>query len=325
MSASYSKVLKIMGFVALLATFMCSNVSSAVAEEGAKKYLINKVAAVVNGEIITLHDLQKKASQDIIRQGATTNTAEAARARQQIFSATLDNMILDILLKHEAERYKIIVKDEEVDNELHMVQQRSGLEGRKFEEQLRAQGTSTEQLKEQLRNNILRQRMVNLMVARKVSVSKEEVEEYYNAHQDMFNIESGMDISLIVFGKGIDAKKVVSEIKKGTITFEQAALQYSIAPSAQSGGHLGVLHTADINPEWRTHLLGLKPGAITAPLQSEGSTIALKLNEKIEGVYVTLEEATPQIEQILRSPRLGDRFSEYAEEIRSKAVIDIRL
>lgn len=38
----------------------------------------------------------------------------------------------------------------------------------------------------------------------------------------------------------------------------------------------------------------------------------------------TLEEATPQIERILREPKLQERFREYTEQLRKRAVVEIR-
>ena len=44
-----------------------------------------------------------------------------------------------------------------------------------------------------------------------------------------------------------------------------------------------------------------------------------------EGKPLTLQEATPKIEEIIRAPRLEERFKEYTSQLRSKAVIDIRM
>ena len=40
---------------------------------------------------------------------------------------------------------------------------------------------------------------------------------------------------------------------------------------------------------------------------------------------LTLEQATPQIDAILRQPKAVERFEDYTSQLRSKAVIDIRL
>lgn len=50
----------------------------------------------------------------------------------------------------------------------------------------------------------------------------------------------------------------------------------------------------------------------------------LKLLSIESGDGQTLEEATPQIERILREPKLQERFREYSEQLRKRAVVEIR-
>ena len=40
---------------------------------------------------------------------------------------------------------------------------------------------------------------------------------------------------------------------------------------------------------------------------------------------MTLEEATPMIDGILRNPKAQDRYEDYAKQLRAKAVIDVRI
>ena len=50
----------------------------------------------------------------------------------------------------------------------------------------------------------------------------------------------------------------------------------------------------------------------------------LKLLSMESGDGQTLEEATPQIERSLREPKLQERFREYSEQLRKRAVVEIR-
>ena len=51
----------------------------------------------------------------------------------------------------------------------------------------------------------------------------------------------------------------------------------------------------------------------------------LYLHSSTHGRPMTLEEATPEIERILRTPLLETRFDEYTQQLRARAVIDIRI
>ena len=287
--------------------------------------LVNKVAAVVNGEMITMFEVQRIATLEANRLGITGTDQQSDMAREQIFSSVLDSLILEILLEQEAVRYKVTVSDNEVDNEVSKIIARSQISKKDFEAQLALQRSSMAQLKSDIRKNILRQRMITLMVARKVHISKEEIAGYYEANKDMFSIQDSVELSMILFSPLAKAASVLNEIRSGKISFAEAARIYSTASTASMGGSLGVIPWKDLNREWQAQIAHMQPGEVSDLLNLSGSNVLLQLNSKIQGDPKSLEEATPQIEEILREPKLNERFREYSDELRRKAVVDIRL
>ncbi|MBO4369318.1 MAG: SurA N-terminal domain-containing protein, partial [Desulfovibrio sp.] len=71
---------------------------------------LGKIAAVVNGKVITMYDLQKAAVIELRRANA-----KDSKTIDAIMRKVLDNMILDILVAQEAKRLKITVSQSEVD------------------------------------------------------------------------------------------------------------------------------------------------------------------------------------------------------------------
>ena len=85
---------------------------------GAQAAQVNKVAAVVNGKVITMYDLQKTALPDLIRARINPNDPKQSKEMDLILRKALDNMIMDILLEQEAVRLKATVSESDVDEEL---------------------------------------------------------------------------------------------------------------------------------------------------------------------------------------------------------------
>ncbi|MDR2893808.1 MAG: SurA N-terminal domain-containing protein [Deltaproteobacteria bacterium] len=292
----------------------------------AELHTLNKVAAVVNGEMITLFDVQRYSLQEITRRGLSGADAESEAARQKIFQDTLDSMIMDILVRQEAERYKVTVSDAEADNEIRMITQRSQMTPKQFEDQLIIQGTTLAQFKEQIKKNLLRQRMMNVMVARKIVVTREEIERYYEEHKAEFTTQHSVDISMLINAPTENPERIREEITSGKISFADAARKYSTAPNAANGGKMGAIAWADLNPAWRPVLAGMQPGDVSPVMRvANNAGILLQLNSTIEDTALGLEEVAPQIENILREPRLNERFEEYSRQLRSSAVVEIRL
>ncbi len=304
-------------FAALCALVCCLAVPAFAAEQ-----TVNKIVAVVNGEMVTLHDLRGPTAAELARRGLPMNSPQADEIMRQV----LDVLINNILLRQEAERLKVEIANQDVDAEVRKFVQRSGLSQAAFEEQLKRQGSDMDGLRKRIRDTFLRQRMMHFMVARKVVVASDEIEMYYNAHKDEFAGEKTADFSLIVFNKSAKPENVVAQIRSGSISFEDAAAQYSLDPSGKkSGGRIEMAPWKALGPGMRKVLDGLKDGEFSPLIPVEGNKIVLRRNSVSEGKALSLQEARPRIEEILREPRLQERFREYAQQLRDKAVIDIRL
>lgn len=292
----------------------------------AQAAMVNKIAAVVNGRMITVYDLQTAIGPELIKNKIDSKSPSGKAAADKLMRQALDMMILDILVEQEAERLKITTTDAEVDAEIARVMQRSKLGKADFERQLKREGLSVDSLRDRIRKGSLRQKLMGMMVGRKVVVSPEEVEKYYNAHKNKFVSDKIIRMALLVYPKDADADTWARKIKSGSVQFEQVVRQISIGPNKQKGGEVEPVIWNKMNPEWRERLSGMSPGDVTDIFVIQGSRAQLKfLGANSGGTPQTLAEATPEIENILREPRLQERFVEYTEQLRKKAMIDIRL
>ena len=293
----------------------------AVAGAHAAELTVNKIAAVVNGEMITLHELRGHLGAELARQGIQPNDPRVPAMQAQL----LDSMINDILIRQEAKRYKITVSDAETEAELKKIIARSGMPPDKFEAQMKKQGATREMLKERLGNNILRQRMSTFMVVRKVIVTNEEVEEYYSKHKSEFSGQKTADFSLVMLPEKLNAQSIYQQLRSGSLSFEDAAVKYSADKTAEQKGRVSGVPWDKLPGDMQKLLSSLKDGQISPLLRTQGGFVVIRRNGMTDGKPLTLQEATPQIEDIIRAPRLEERFKEYTSQLRSKAVLDIRM
>ena len=91
---------------------------------------------------------------------------------------------------------------------------------------------------------------------------------------------------------------------------------------------MGPVEWDRLNPEWEGRLIKMKPGDVTDIFDLQGRKAQVHLfrpgGDNAEK-QLTLEQATPQIDAILRQPKAMERFEDYTSQLRNKAVIDIRL
>lgn len=196
-----------------------------------------------------------------------------------------------------------------------------------LERSLMAQGLNIDFLKERIKSNQINSRLMQVMVTQKVLVPQADIENYYNKNPGDFMKDKVVTLEIIVFPPDMhtDVPGIVAQIKKGSLSFEKAAQTYSVAPSAKNGGKLGAVDWENISPLWRKALSGVKVGDLSPVFQIDEAEAILKLIAETPGKPKSLREAEPEIERILKEPLLQERFKEYTQQLRNKAVIDIRL
>ena len=287
----------------------------------AAELTVNKIAAVVNGEMITMLELKRHSMVELSRRRIAPNDPQATAIEREI----LDSLINDILIRQEAKRYKVTVSDAEVEAELQKNLSRSGVPPEKLDEELKKQGTTRELYKERIANMMLRQRMTTFMISRKVFVTSEEVENYYHQNKSKMVSEKAASFSIILLPENLPVKKIYDEIKAGTLKFDEAARKYSADASGPQGGAIKDVPWDRLPPDMHKLLSSLKDGQMSPPLRTQGGFVVIQRDGMTESKSLSLQEATPKIEETLRAPLLEERFKDYTSQLRSKAVIDIRI
>lgn len=287
--------------------------------------LVNKIAAVVNGEIVTLYDLKQLAIPELKKAGMLGAKYADSPKVKSILSSVLENIVTEKLFLQDAERRGITVDEAEIENELRKLAQQRGLTLAKAKEQIVNDGLTVESVKERVRASIIRQRLLGLMVGRKVVITKEEVVRFYEKNKAEFSADGKIELSLLIFNTDTNVNDVRSELAAGKISFEEAVQKYSVGPGKEQGGYLGELGVKDISPQMMAAVDTMKDGSISNVLSLGANKALIKLHSKTKGSLRPLDEVAQEIEAKLRAPRLEASFKEYAEKLRNNAVVDVRL
>ncbi len=287
---------------------------------------------MVNGQVITMFDLQKNATPDLARAHLNPNNPAQAKAVDAVLRKVLDGMIMDILIAQEAKRLKVSIPASEIDGEIAKMMKARGLTKQQFEAQLAQQKMSVGELRKNMERTMLRQKVMGMEVGRRVVVTPEEIRAYYEAHKDTMYDRSGLHMALIVYHPKAPAASLAAKIKSGAARFEEVAAKYSVAPNRDKGGDMGPVEWGRLNPEWESRLTKMKPGDVTDIFELPGGN-GQKLKAQVrlfrpgggEDKLLTFEQAKPMIDGILRQPKAMERFEDYSAQLRKKAVIDIRM
>ena len=295
---------------------------------------VNKVAAVVNGQLITMYDLQSYAFPEMLRMHLNPNNPAQRKQCDQILRTALDQMIMDILFEGEAKRLKMDISDSDVDQEITRMYKSRRMTKQQFEQALAQQNIRLADFRKGIRKRMLRQKIMGSQVGRRVVVTPEEIKAYYEAHKDTMYDRKGLHMAVIAYNPKAPYREIARTVRSGEMPWLEASVKYSVYPKHEKGGDTGPVIWDKLNDDMRARLEKMKPGEVSDlfPVarhpqagQIYGQVRLFRPSGDQTNRIMTLQEATPMIDAILRDPKAQSRLGSYAEELKRKAVIDIRI
>jgi peptidyl-prolyl cis-trans isomerase SurA len=234
-------------------------------------------------------------------------------------------MVNDLLLKQEAERFEISVSDVEVENRIDQIRQQRDLSQEDFEKLLDRQGMTLVEYKDRIREDIKKNRVLSSMVRQKVVVTEQEMQEYYQNNLDAYTKPKSVHLRLLLLQDRRELRTLRDRIRSGELSFPQAAREHSQGPGADQGGDLGRMDWADLAKNWKEALKNVTAHETSDIFPLQGQFALLYVEKIHSGGTRPLEEVRDQIRDRIYARKLEDRYQEYIQSLRSKAVVDVRL
>jgi peptidyl-prolyl cis-trans isomerase SurA len=213
---------------------------------------------------------------------------------------------------------------------------RNGGDREKIEVQLQTQGVTWETLRRELRDQALAQRVRGRRVVRRATVTETEVDQYLTENRSKF--DAGLKyharhIAVMAEPPSSPAAwerakqeidGIAAELAAGA-DFTELARTRSKDPSSASGGDLGWLARGELDASFELPLLALGKGQATAPIRSAAGFHILVLVDRQELTAERLTEARQQVRDLLLQKKAQERFDEWLDMLRRRALIAIRL
>jgi peptidyl-prolyl cis-trans isomerase SurA len=299
-----------------------------------------QVLAKVDGQPIFLDQVERVYRS---RQGAGSDTnspEEALSFKLNVLNELINNQIL---IDH-ASHAGITVSEAEVDNKVAELQTPYSAE--EFQKRLHDQGLEMEDLRKELRRNIIITKLINKEIISNIKVTDAEIAAYYERNKANFNVPeteyhlAQIEVTPVADAevrnlKNDDAKTPVAAEQKiqalyarlrAGEDFATVAQEYSEDPrTASGGGDMGFIPASALNssPQLKQAVLGLEVNQITGIVRSSAGFHIIKLLGKEPAGMHTLSELRVQnaIRQTLRNEREQLLKAAYIETLRNRAKV----
>jgi len=251
----------------------------------AKVEILDRVAIIVGDGVVLesqINSMLKSIEQRFAEQGAALPPAES------MLEQVRERLIIEELQLQMAIRGGVRVGDGELNQAFEEIAKNNEMTLEAFIESLESEGASYEELRDQVRKEMIIQRVQRGKVGRQVDITEQELDGFLATEGSVKELSPELFVRQILVEDKIKAEKVLSDLESGE-DFQVLAKERSTSANAASGGEMGWRNLADLPSLFADALKGKKKGYVSPPLESGSGFFVLKLEDK-RGSLVRFEE-----------------------------------
>jgi peptidyl-prolyl cis-trans isomerase SurA len=307
---------------------------AAPAKPAEPREVVNRVAAVVNGEVITLQELRDRAGEDYRQAVAMPAGPGRDAAVRGALKRALDAMIADKLIHGQVANLQAEATDEQVTAAIEDIKKRNRADDKQLDQMLAEQGLTRAAFREQIKAQLESYNVLSYKLRGKVRTGDEDLKNYYQSHPAEFTGELELHVRHIFLPLAENAppaevaraqaagEKALQRIAAGE-PFDTVAREVSKGPGAAEGGDLGWLRRGTIQKSLEDIAFSLKDGQVSALVRSGPGLHVFKVEERRMGGGKTFEQAKDEIRDRLSMEQAQGYREQFVAELKRDAVIDI--
>lgn len=309
------------------------------APEASDRILLDGYAAMVNDRVITVGDVLLAASplDQQARLGAA-DPAEFERRLKENYRTALDRLIERALMVEEvnrrvADRPELRLPDRAIEDQL-LSTIRERFDGRRdlLIEALAAEGLSLDEYRRQLRERSDIFRLMKEEIGDRILVPPGRVREEYERRKAEFETPEEIRLRMIMFPRGADEasaaiKRELAERAQARLAageaFEAVARAMSEGFRADAGGDLGWVRPAELRPELREAVAGLRSGEASRVIEAADGWYLVEVTGRREAGVRAYEEVRSELEQDLALKEQDRMTAEWVTRLRTRHFVRI--
>ncbi|MBO9537187.1 peptidylprolyl isomerase [Herbaspirillum sp.] len=246
---------------------------------------VDSILVVVNNEVITRQEVAERLAS--VEQRMAAQNVQLP-PRNQLVRQLVERMIVERAQAQMAKESGIVVDDAMLDRAMQRIAEQNKMSMPEFRSRLEKEGMVYATFREEIRREILGQRLREREVDNKVTVTESEIDNYLAAEANAGGEHQELDIAQILIrvpenatpeqlaARRDRAEDVLRQLRTGA-DFAKTAAAYSDAADALNGGDLGWRAAERLPQLFLDGVAKLQDGQVSAILKSGNGFHILKL------------------------------------------------
>ena len=228
---------------------------------------------------------------------------------EQSGTEVMNALISEKIIEMEIEKNKIVVTDEEIEEELDKIKEYYGSEELLIAE-LKTAGYTIDDIKGNITTNL----QVTKLLEPYITITEDEKLAYFEANKASLNQAEEVKASHILVKTKEEADNIKAKLDAGE-DFAELAKEFSTDDSnSQSGGDLGFFGRGAMVPSFDEAAFSLEVDKISNPVETEFGFHLIKVIEKKEAKVATYEDFKDDVADILSEEKMGPAYSTWYQE-----------
>jgi peptidyl-prolyl cis-trans isomerase SurA len=148
--------------------------------------VVDRIAALVNGDVITLSEVDQMGGPFLEQVRQTSTAAEREEKMKKARVEILEHLIESKLLEEEMKKRKIEVPERDVDAAINDVLKNSGFTEVELRKYLVREGMTYSAYRQKVKDELGKMRLVNREIKSKIVINEDEMRKYYRDNQEKF-------------------------------------------------------------------------------------------------------------------------------------------
>ncbi len=280
-----------------------------------------KIAALVNGEIISNQDIQNRINSFLMTSQIPLNDQTKGMIVQKVIHSAIDEKIK----LQAAEKDGITISEKDIDNAVANFEKSNKIPSGELKNILKEANVSQKSFREQMKADLAWVRFLRNKLRMEGNITQSEIENALaEARKDLNTPKYQISEIFVKKAKAKDIQDLVENLRKDP-RFELYAMKFSDSPSAAKGGNLGWVNQGKLPEKLEETILGMKQGEISDAILLNDGYYIIRLNQtfdprKDKPTMPNKEE----IQNYLTNQKMETLAQKYLQDLRQKAVIEIR-
>jgi len=288
----------------------------------ARAEVVDRIVAVVGSSAITLNELNHAMATDELAIYADKDSPKLSSKEY------LERMIERQVIDEEVKRQGVTVSSQEIEQALDRKREQLGLSPAEFNEALKSQGVTMEAYRDQVRRSLVLAKLVSKEVKSSLDISPQEIQSYYQQHQEQFIMPDRVHLYHLVVRNGKTAEATIDNIREQVnkgVPFPELALKYSEGEEAKKSGDLDWVELNALKPEVKALVEKLGPGEMSHSFRDNVGIHLFWVKGREKGGLVPVDQAKEVIRDLLYQKQFQEQYGIWLERLKAKTYIDIRL